>query len=390
MTVLRRRLEQRGTTPGDAVLAVSLTVLSLADFNRSTVDMLWPAVGVSVPVILSLAWRRRAPLTTMLAICFLNLLLSATAPGEFGPQLVLLPLLVSVASAAANLEGRGRVWFGGTASLGLMWAATAATGDGDVSDFLPLVLWAGPWTAGRFVRHRIQEVVRVTTESALLAEQRDAETREAIARERDRIARELHDVVAHSVSLMVVQAGAERLSLDDTQRSTRTALASIELAGRQALQELRTMLAVLRDTAEPAGGTETLSPQPTLNDVATLVSRVREAGLAVDLHISSALPDLPPGLSLAAYRVTQEALTNVLKHAPGPTSVDICCDASRLILEVRNPFTAQVQLSADGRGLVGMRERIVLHGGELQTGAKDGQWVVRASLPLMSLSVPAP
>ena len=378
------RLSKLGTSPGDVLLAGLLTALTLFDINSGTVVHVGLAVAVTVPVVMSLAWRRRAPAATLLAVCTLNLVLSATATGEFPPQTILVTVLVAVASAATNLEDPRAVWLTGAASLALIVAATAATGDGEAVDFLPYVIWAGPWMGGRLVRRRTQEMARLAAESALLVEQREAEAREAAARERDSIARELHDVVAHAVSLMVVQAGAERLTLGDGEPRTREALEAIESSGREALQELRAMLSVLRDAPTPTPGSRAGAPQPTLGDIPALVGRVRDAGLPARLSLPDALPEVPAGIGLTAYRLVQEALTNALKHAGTQTDVTLLVDDESIQLEVRNACPPAAPSLHVGRGLVGMRERVLLHGGALSTGPESGDWVVRACLPLVS------
>jgi signal transduction histidine kinase len=211
----------------------------------------------------------------------------------------------------------------------------------------------------------------------LLAEQ-EAQTREAASRERDRIARELHDVVAHAVSLMVVQAGAERLTHPDS--PSHDTLQAIETAGRQALVELRSMLGVLRapDAAESS------DPQPDLSSLPSLVEQVRSAGLPVQLHVTGQRP-VPAGIALTAYRVVQEALTNALRHAGEvPTTVDVDVSGDAVRVEVRSamPVGAAASTAGSGRGVVGMRERVALHDGELDAGPDGDGWLVRARLPL--------
>ncbi len=377
------RLNKLGTSPGDLLLACLLTALTLFDINSGTVAHVGLAIATTVPVVMSLAWRRRAPAATLLAVCTLNLALSATATGEFPPQTILVTVLVAVASAATNLDDPRAVWLTGAGSLTLIVAATAATGDGEAVDFLPYVIWAGPWVGGRLVRRRTQEMSRLAAESALLVEQRESEAREAAARERDSMARELHDVVAHAVSLMVVQAGAERLTLGKAEPRTRAALEAIESSGREALQELRAMLSVLRDAPAPEAGNRAEAPQPTLGDIPSLVRRVRDAGLPVRLSVPDALPEVPAGIGLTAYRLVQEALTNALKHAGTQTDVTLLVDSDSIQLEVRNACPSVTHSSHVGRGLVGMRERVLLHGGELSAGPTSGDWVVRAWLPLL-------
>jgi signal transduction histidine kinase len=341
-----------------------------------------PAVVVPVAglAMATLAWRRAAPTTVAVVVLLASLLMSLTAQGEFPPQLPFVADLLAVYTAASCLAGR-RAWVAGALTLALVWVSHSVTGDGDPGDFLPALVWGAPWAAGRLVRRRLLEAAQVATDAALAVQQHDDQLREAAARERDRIARELHDVVAHGVSLMVVQAGAERLRLGADAPQTRDVLDDIERAGRTALGELRTMLAVLRaaDGAEVTART----PQPTLTDLPELVERVRDAGVTVQLDADLAA-DVPATVGLSAYRIVQEALTNALKHAPGrPATVSVYRDADRLLIEVTSPLPAvPAQADGPGRGLVGMSERAALHGGTVSSGPDGGCWRVVASLPL--------
>ncbi|MGH3714761.1 MAG: sensor histidine kinase [Micromonosporaceae bacterium] len=377
-----RALARIGTTPADAALALAVTGLVATELTGDTVASPLLAVPVAVPAVLSLAWRRRAPVTVAGVVCAANLVLSATAPGPFPPQLMALPVLIAVYTVAAYTEGR-RSLLGAAVTLPLIVVAHIMTGDGDPDDFLPWLLWGAPWVLGKVVRRRTTQASRVAVEATLLAQRREQEAREAVAAERDRIARDLHDVVAHAVSLMVVQAGAERLALHDTAPRTRTALEAIETAGRNALGELRTMLSVLRP---PEDTTAELAPHPDLGELPALVERVRHAGVAVELTIELAGP-VPPGVAVSAYRIVQEALTNVLKHAPPSAVVRVAGHLDSLRVEVRNPLTGGRPAPAgNGRGLVGMRERAAVHGGDVTAGEEQGAWVVRARLPF----APAP
>jgi len=206
-------------------------------------------------------------------------------------------------------------------------------------------------------------------------------TREAAATERAMIARELHDVVAHNVSVMVVQAGAERSVLDPGAVSTAETLRAIELSGREALVELRRLLGVLR-----GGEDDVLEPQPTLADVDRLVEQIRQAGVGVTLSVEGETTRLPRGLELSAYRIVQEALTNVLKHAPGAAAeVRLCYEPNAIEIEVRDGGGTPTSPQGTGHGLLGMRERAALHGGSLAAGPEpDGGFRVRARLPVLA------
>ena len=221
----------------------------------------------------------------------------------------------------------------------------------------------------------------------------EAETRRAVELERARIASEMHDVVTHNVSVMVVQAGAARRVLDSSPDDAREALLAVEASGRTAMTELRNLLGLLAPSgaaepdADPAGGGGelALSPQPDLGQIDTLVERVRTAGLPVELSVAGSR-NLPPGLALAGYRVVQEALTNVLKHAgQAKTTIQIEYRPAELFITVYDDGgpAAMAPPGGDGRGLIGLRERIAVYGGELDAGPRPGGgWRLTARIPL--------
>ena len=209
--------------------------------------------------------------------------------------------------------------------------------------------------------------------------EREVARREAVVEERARIARELHDAIAHHVSMMVVQAGAERRVLDPSQESTREVLGTIERVGRGALTEMRRLVGMLRSDQPDA-----LTPQPSLADVPELVGGLRAAGLPVELDIDGERRELPVGIELSAYRVIQEGLTNALKHAGGArVRVHIAYGPRSLELRISDDGAgAPVSVPSGGHGLVGIRERVTLYGGELEAGPRDdGGFVLRVLLP---------
>jgi signal transduction histidine kinase len=229
------------------------------------------------------------------------------------------------------------------------------------------------WLAGVLVGARRQAAALAARNAAL---ERRAE--EAMAAERARIARELHDIVAHHLSVIVLQAGGARAS----GRATDSALEKIERSGRQALAETRRLLGVLRDSDEQDG----LTPAPGIGDLAALADSVRAAGLRVNLAIGGDDTELPAALGVSAYRIVQEALTNVLRHAgPARADVTIGCADGAVVIEVTDDGAGTVAGPAHpgGQGLAGMRERVAVFGGELQAGPRPGGgFAVRARLPL--------
>jgi signal transduction histidine kinase len=213
----------------------------------------------------------------------------------------------------------------------------------------------------------------------LAERERELARREAVVDERARIARELHDAIAHHVSMMVVQAGAERRVMDDEQESTRQVLSTIEQVGRSALTEMRRLVGMLRgDDADE------LAPQPSLAAVPALVDGLRNAGFPVELQVDGERRELPVGIELSAYRVIQEGLTNALKHAGrAHVRVHVRYGPGSLELEIVDDGTGSpALLPRGGHGLAGIQERVALYGGELETGpGSDGGFVLRVLLP---------
>lgn len=367
-----RTLDWR-TPPTEAALAAVVTVVMAVDVGQAGQPLLLLALILLAGS--TFAWRLRLPELPLLAVCLVYLYSEGTAPGRFAPQTMAIGVFVALYSAAAHLGGR-RAWIAGAGSLLLVWIASVSGPEVDVADFWPFVVWGAPWLVGRLARRQSLRARADGARAAVLLAEQEAQTREAASRERDRIARELHDVVAHSVSLMVVQAGAERLAHPDT--PSRPALEAIETSGRQALVELRSMLGVLRG---PEG--EATEPQPDLSSLPALVERVRHAGLPVELR-TTGRGVVPPGIALSAYRVVQEALTNALRHG-GEVATEVLVDVgSDVLVEVRSglPSPGAVSRAGSGRGVVGMRERVALHDGSLDAGPEGDHWVVRARLPL--------
>ena len=226
---------------------------------------------------------------------------------------------------------------------------------------------AGLVGLGRWIRHRQAETDALTARAATAERDRAVHAAQAVADERARIARELHDLVAHSMGVMVIQAQAGSRTLDADPEAARRSFFSIETAGRQGLGEMRRLLALLTASEDAS-----LAPQPGLRELDGLVRRVREAGVRVELAVSGDVGTLPPGVDLAAYRIVQEALTDVLKHAaPATARIALRAQAGTLDVEVCDDGrrTAPPGL---GHGLVGMRERAALYGGRVETGRLPG------------------
>ena len=329
-----------------------------------------------------LAWWRRplwALAVVAAALASQAVLLSPSAPFVVG----LVPLLLLTFNAARQAGWRA------VAGLGISAAAVAVTSAavpamqtrGEILFGAAVV--GGVWLAGRYAGGRQRNADRMTSYAARLEREQDRLAQEALADERARIARELHDVIAHSVSVMGVQAGAARLSMDTDPDRVRPVLISIEETAREAIGELRRMLGVLRSDGQP----QELAPQPGLADLPRLLAQSREARVNVTLTVEGEPVFLPAGVDLAAYRIVQEALTNVRKHAaPCAASVRITYADSRVMLEVRDTGTQALRPDAGkngGHGLVGMRERAAVYGGTLQAAPDTaGGFRVSAVLPV--------
>lgn len=331
----------------------------------------------------SVAVRRRRPLaaTVLLAVCFPTLLLVD------GPQ-------TSIANGIAfccNWYALA-VW-AGTRAFATGCVAVAVTsvvaqlgpnGTADNAVTFTVVPIVAMLIARRAVRDRQLRAEALAARAEALERTQELRARDAVAEERARIARELHDLVAHKVSLMVVQAGAERHALPPEQHSTREVLASIELAGRQALTEARHLLGILRR----GGDREELEPQPSVDQLGKLVEQVERAGLPVQLALEGERMPLPPGVDLCAYRLVQEGLTNALKHA-GATRADVLLRFGPRALDVhvrddgRGRAPTNGGGAGTGHGLIGMRERVALYGGELNVGPRDGGgFEIQAHIPI--------
>jgi signal transduction histidine kinase len=247
-----------------------------------------------------------------------------------------------------------------------------------------LVFTAVTFAVGWFIGYALRERTRRTEaaeERADRAERdRAAAARVAVAEERARIGRELHDVVAHAVSVMVLQVGAVRHRMPDSDAENREALENVERAGRTALAEMRRLLGAMRRDEEPVD----LAPQPGLADLDNLIDDVRAAGLAVELRVHGDPVELPPGLDLTAYRIVQEAVTNTLKHSHAhQAQVEVCYELSDLRLEVRDDGRGPTTGDGLGHGLVGIGERVKIFGGDMSAGsAPGGGFLLRARLPL--------
>jgi signal transduction histidine kinase len=371
LNLIRRR--------GDEALAAALTALVLLE--SFVVDRpVWVRladVAAGIVVGAAAARRVRAPLV-LLAVILAISVASLALPAIRDPSIEAFALfvLLAVYNAAAHTRGRNTL-LAAAMTFGLFITDMLADSNGIYAEGVVFyaLLFGAPWAAGWAVRRwRLSE---------RQVEQEKARTAAAIADERARIARELHDVVAHSISVMVVQARGGRRVLASEPADARDAFAIIESTGHQALEEMRRLLGMLRKSDEELA----LAPQPSLKEFGTLVDHVRAAGLPVEVTIEGEARDLPPGVDLSAYRIVQEALTNALRHAgPARARVLIRYGQDDLVLEVADDGVGSGDASGAGYGLVGMRERVSVYGGELQAGRRpEGGYALRVRLPLESV-----
>ena len=437
--LLSRRAVLTDIIIAGAALAASLLVApsSLSPSGHAAVYVLQPATGRvfaqhvtagmiwkhAFPAILlttvPLAVRRRFPLSA-----FLVVLLGALAFPPYATAVTLLALVFAGYSAAAFSRFRGAALLS-MVPAGLLvaisyWGVTSANLTANAVPVPVGALWRGrnatvtvqqdgPWRlSGLVVAFSlimiavIGNAMQARDRLRRLRAEHAAATRRALEEERALIASELHDVVTHNVSVMIVQAGAARQVLAADPGQATAALLAVEASGRAAMTELRHLLGLLSPAAtapgpaagpvpDGAGAGQDLSPQPGLRQLGPLVGRLAAAGLPVGLQVHGAERALPPGLDLAAYRVVQEALTNVLKHAgKPPTAVRLDYTETGLLVEVADagrPIPAAAPaagaVTGSGRGLLGLHERIALYGGELDAGpVPGGGWLVRARLPV--------
>ena len=360
----------------DLLLALLCLTLAWAELlvwdEWSAESRVIQAVGVTV-ICSTLAIRRRFPLGTVGVAAGASLLMLV---GDQPPQILGVGLAAMVISYSFAAALDGAPLLAAVALFATTWLVRDIVdpnlNGGDI--VIDGVFFGMPFVVGRVVRRRERQVELV---SRVAGERTD----DAIRQERARIARELHDVIAHGMSVMVVQADAARHGLAPEDVEMRATLTEIERTGRESLREMRRLLGLLREGDESGAA---FAPQPGMTRVDALVQSVRQAGLPVDLRVSGEARPLSPGVDIAAYRIVQEALTNALRHAgPARATVEIGYGERELTLRIEDSGRANGTTGGPGgNGLVGMRERARLYGGSFQAGRGQGGFVVAASLPL--------
>jgi signal transduction histidine kinase len=387
--------------PGGTDILITLAFAALAMLNLyvnwGTYSRIpsWFAVILTLLVILPLAFRRRYSLGVLSFMTLAVITFRAFSIPE--SAFISYALLLAFFNAGAYGQERLRNWVRGASFLLVIaWLTYSIFFQQRGSDLpaqtilyqvsvvlLNVFLFAAAWWIGEVFRIRNQREVELQERTRQLEKERDENARRAVMDERVRIARELHDVVAHHVSVMGIQAGAARRIMKQQPDKANDVLSQIEASSRQAVAELQRLLGFLREDNQ----VDDIAPQPGLKQLDYLTQQMRLTGLAVSVKKEGAEIPLPPGVDLSAYRIIQEALTNTLKHA-GPVKADVTIrylsDALELEIKDNGPKVPQTEIDREykGRGLIGMRERVALHGGEFFADRLTaGGFSVKARLP---------
>jgi signal transduction histidine kinase len=374
----------------DLSLAAGAGALLAAELltSSATEGPLLANLVVLLPAAVALAWRRRHPYWPLvaLAVCY-------PLSGWLLTDIQQLSTTLVPALLAAYAIGRYADDLRPGAA-GLVWTVVLSNllaGDPTADDWIfPFLAFGAAAATGRALRTRALVAAELAERTERLAIEHELRAAEAAVEERRRIARELHDVVAHTLSVMVVQAGGARRQLGRDPERSIEALATVEATGRSALAELRRMLGFVAEAAGPPGAPAPLEPAPTMADIRGLARRAAAAGLPTTLEVEGGPSALPAGAEVAVFRIVQEALTNALKHAgPGArASVTLTWSSERLHVEICDDgpgMPAGHALPSGGHGLIGMRERVALYGGELEAGPRPaGGFRVAAWLPRTS------
>ena len=373
----------------DAALATGLTAIAVAEVTLSgygPVTALFAAI-----VTVAINWRRTYPLTVLVvgASAWTVPVMLGLVPSE-AALTPLVTLLIAIYSVARHAPTRLAV-AGAAFALAASLASDLRIAHPGIGDFgFTAILISWPWFAGYALRSHALANSALAERAALLEADRDARAKTAVAAERARLARELHDIIAHCVSLMVVQASAAEQVFDTRPGRARETLRQIGDSGRGALVELRRLLTLLREGELPPA----LSPLPRIADLGVLVAQVSATGLQVELSIEGDQVELPPGLDLTVFRVVQEALTNTLKHAGRASEATVVVRYQPHALEVTvadlGGEGSDQATAAIGHGLIGMRERVSLYGGDLIAGAQPGGgYKLTAWLPVLAQQLAA-
>ena len=373
------------------LLIVALTISAMVQLivNRDTpgapTTSLWLSLPAMAALVLPLLAYRRYPFAAAASYWVIGIGVTLV-DGTLIPYVDSLSVVgLAAAFLLGNLRDARQAWLGlALLTTSLLLIVHYIPGEQSPNLYVFLTLrYVAAWIAGYALRARSEQVEEAVVRAARAEHERESAesaARVAVAEERSRIARELHDVVAHAVSVMVLQVGAVRHKLPESMTEDSEALRRVERAGRTALAEMRRLLAAMR----PDGDEAELVPQPGLDGLDSLLAEVGRAGLPVELHLEGDPYPLPRGLDLSAYRIVQEGLTNVLKHA-GATDADVVVRyrPDEVEIEVRDNGNGRAGGDGMGHGLVGIRERVKIYGGEMSARAEpEGGFVLSTRLPV--------
>jgi len=363
------------------MVEAGLQILVMPDDKGAPTISVWIAAPLAVIMLAPLLWWRRFPFGAPAAVFVIGAVESFV-----DGRLVTFTVATFVGVLAAVflfglLEDRRQSVAGYLIGLAAGGVVTINHPTQGWSDFGGVaLLFTIVWLASLAIGRKLEQAAAAEERAEQVEREREAEARAAVAEERARIARELHDVVGHSVSVMTVQASAVRRRLTPDQEQEREALEIVEQTGREALAEMRRLVGVLRRPEEAPA----LAPQPSLEHLDRLVSQARESGLPVELTVEGDPTQLPPGVDLTAYRLVQEGLTNAIKHARASRAdVLVRYGDGEVEVSVLDDGPGGGDGGGGGHGLVGMRERVAVYGGELEAGPRaEGGYALRARLPV--------
>jgi signal transduction histidine kinase len=360
-------------------LAVSLGAMAHGSWNRDSTDSGGHGLdalgaGLAVVMALPLAARRLAPVPVLAIVAIATGSLYGIGYG-FPPVAFAIALYTVARWPDRTREGVRTAVLAGSVAV-LLGPSLVRNGLGP-GVFAGTVVWGLAWFAGDRIRQRQERIAAAAERARQAAREAEREERLASAEERTRIARDLHDSAGHAVNVILVQAGAARLLLEQDPARSRAALETIEDVARETLVEIDQLVRALRDPA----GTDGVEPPAGLAALGTLVERSRAGGLDVEVVVDGPRRALPPGVDQAAYRILREALTNASRRSTGNARVELAYGPTALELLVTNPLPVGAEAVNRGHGIVGMRERALLLGGSLDAGPADGVFRVRALLP---------
>jgi signal transduction histidine kinase len=354
---------------------VALILLALIGEDRPGPGAIEESVLVALPMVA----RRRWPIVILLVVSLGALLTAANSSAPWVQAFAVALASFTVGERTVDRTRSALVVIAVTVfvAFGLL----VQNADGIEAIVLPFVFLIPTWLLGDIIRSRRLDAARRTEALERAIREREEDLKAAATEERRHVARELHDVVAHAVSVMVIQAGAARQVVRSSPDQAEESLLAVESTGREAMTELRRFLGALSDDEDEAAG---LAPQPGIAELSALLDRVREAGLPASLEIDGEARTVPASLDVTVYRIVQEALTNALRYAQrAATLVRLSWEAEQLRVEILDDGPTVGDTDGSGRGLVGMRERASLVGGHLEAGPRiGGGYAVRAWLPL--------